>query len=333
MKIASFALLCGLLLSCQKDAPVAEVPQGPVTDKLKAEAQELRGLFTTELSQSFLEATNFLPEPSARTIMYNKAERKAYTLAQTATMNPHDLHGYEEEVLEPTFYYNTKYGTPLAFCRVVEILGSHGIEKFDGKKIADFGFGSIGQLRLMASLGAEAYGIDVDEMLETLYSEPGDTGKIQGKGKSGSVELLIGQYPAEQALVDRLGNGVDVFVSKNTLKNGYINPAEEVDPRLLIDLGVENEAFLEHVHSALRKDGLFLIYNLSPPQKKDRYIPWADGRSPFTKEQFEAAGFEVVVFDENDDQTARAMGKALGWDASMNLNTDLFALYTLVRKR
>lgn len=83
-----------------------------------------------------------------------------------------------------------------------------------------------------------------------------------------------------------------------------------------------------------------MIFNICPgPTPADKpYIPWADGRSPFSKEQWERAGFKVVVFDQNEDAPVRAMAKAYGWDLpedgepGMDLEKDLFAWYTLVEK-
>ena len=46
----------------------------------------------------------------------------------------------------------------------------------------------------------------------------------------------------------------------------------------------------------------------------------------------ESVGFEVVEFDRDDTDFARSMGKALGWGGSMNLDTDLFGMYTILRK-
>jgi hypothetical protein len=136
----------------------------------------------------------------------------------------------------------------------------------------------------------------------------------------------------------------DVFISKNTLKNGYVHPdpvrGKDVDPRRLIDLGVDDAAFCREVFALLKPGGLFMIYNICPAQAPpDRpYIPWADGRCPFARETLESAGFEVVAFDTNDDAAVREMAHALGWDkgedgeAWMDLEKDLFAWYTLARR-
>ena len=87
-----------------------------------------------------------------------------------------------------------------------------------------------------------------------------------------------------------------------------------------------------------------MIYNLSPAPSKpgEAYKAWSDGRCPFSREQLEAAGFEVFAFDESDDAKAREMGRLLGWaddpdgdgpEKGMDLENDLFSHWMLARKR
>jgi hypothetical protein len=121
-------------------------------------------------------------------------------------------------------------------------------------------------------------------------------------------------------------------------KNGYLHPAEKVDPKLLVDLGADDLTFLKAVAAALKPGGWLVIYNLSPapnvPGKP--YRPMADGRCPFAAADLAAAGYETLARDDPDDGAARAVGSALGWDgpqAGMRLETDLFALVTVARKR
>jgi hypothetical protein len=147
-----------------------------------------------------------------------------------------------------------------------------------------------------------------------------------------------GRFPTDAALVQDLGGGYDLFLSKNTLKRGYVHPEKPVPDRQRIDLGVSDEEYLRAVNRLLKRGGYFLIYNLAPaPAPPDKpYIPWADGRSPFSEAALRATGFEVIAFDRDDSPPARAMGHALGWDAGeqpMDLQKDLFATYTMARKR
>jgi hypothetical protein len=96
-------------------------------------------------------------------------------------------------------------------------------------------------------------------------------------------------------------------------------------------------AFLQVLHDALKPGGYVLIYNLGPaPSPRGRpYKPMADIRTPFSRADWEAAGFRVETFDRDDTAAGRAMAAVLGWDkgpGAIDLEKDLFATYTLVRR-
>ncbi|MGZ3425677.1 MAG: hypothetical protein ACXVCV_03465, partial [Polyangia bacterium] len=189
----------------------------------------------------------------------------------------------------------------------------------------------IGQLLMLASLGADIVGVDVDPLLRAMYADRDGT---FGRGR---VHTVLGRWPADPTVRAAVGGRYDLFLSKNVLKRGYIHPSQPVDERKTIQLGVDDEAFLRAVFDALAPGGLMMIYNLAPapaPPGKP-YIPWADGRSPFPVELFERVGFRVVAFEVDDTVPARAMAHALGWDRgpeAMDLTNDLFAQYTLVAR-
>ncbi len=103
---------------------------------------------------------------------------------------------------------------------------------------------------------------------------------------------------------------------------------------MLIQLGVPTEQFLPEVARALKPGGIFAIYNICPGPEIDRYIPWAYGESPFTKEEFAAAGFELLAFDVVDDEQVHELAYALKWDEQgMVIEGDTFAWYTLARRK
>ena len=233
-------------------------------------------------------------------------------------------------------YYTTKYGTPMAYARVVELMGLHGVTSLEGKRVLDYGYGTIGHLRMMASMGAETVGIDVDRFLPALYSEAGDLGDVENpSGAPGRTSIVTGRWPASKPVIEEVGGGFDVFTSKNTLKRGYVHPSRDADPSTLIDLGVGDAGFLAALHDCLEPGGLVVIYNICPPQNPaDKpYIPWADGQSPFTRAQWDAAGFDVLAFSVVDDEPTRALATALGWGANMDVETSLHGWYTITRRR
>jgi hypothetical protein len=57
------------------------------------------------------------------------------------------------------------------------------------------------------------------------------------------VRLVRGRFPAEPKTVAAVGGGYDLFLSKNTLKKGYLRVAEAVDPRRLSDPGAGDATY------------------------------------------------------------------------------------------
>jgi len=320
--------------------PNAPAPEPAPLETLRQQSVALEPLVSSALARSFLKATPSLPSIKPRSVLRDKTTRRYYGQEEAAAL-PEAARGALEPVeLDERFYYNTRYGTPLAYVRPLELLAQAGMSGAAGKKLLDFGYGSAGHLRLLASLGADVVGVEVDPLLKLLYSRPEDQGPIQaasGGGPAGHLKLVHGSFPADAAVKAAVGDGYDLVISKNVLKNGYIHPAEPVDPARLVHLGVDDEAFLRALHGILKPGGYVLIYNLSPapaPPGKP-YIPWADGRCPFPAALWEKAGFRVLSFDRDDSEAARAMGHALGWDqgaSPMDLQKDLFGTWTLVRK-
>ncbi len=316
----------------------AAAPDGavPRPSALPAEARKLRPLANSDLGRAFLKAAEGAPPYAARTVYRRGKAREWLGAAAFARLPAADRAAWAPVTMDESAYQGLFYGSPLAYLLPLERLAAAGFGGLRGKRVADFGHGGIGQLRLFAELGAEAVGIDVDPVQPALYSAPADQGPLGEAG--GSVRLVHGRFPADPKAVAAVGGGYDLFLSKNTLKRGYIHPAEKVDPRLLVDLGAADPAFLKAVAKALKPGGWLVIYNLSPaPNAAGKpYRPMADGRCPFSAGDLAAAGFETLARDGVDDKAARALGAALGWDkppVNMRLEDDLFALVTVARKK
>jgi len=317
-----------------------EVPEPRPVEAIRLEAARVAPLVSSPVARRFLAATADLPEiDQERVVWWNRAERRALRPEQAATMTEDQLAGFEQRRYGERFYYYTGYGSPLAYARAIDLAAEHGFDDADGRRVLDFGFGGIGQLRLLASLGAQVTGVEVLELLRDFYREPGDTGVIPrsqaaGPGAAGTLTLHYGHFPGDTGLRDEVGGGYDLILSKNVLKLGYVHPQREVDPRYLVDLGVDDAAFLGAMHSALAPGGLLVIYNLYPPQNPpdEPYLPHATGECPFERALIETAGFEVVVLDRDDTAAARRLGDALGWSQDMDLDRDLLAMYTVLRR-
>ena len=328
------AILPALALPSAARAEEAAKPAPSRVAELEAEAKALAPLFKTPLVRDFLGAVPKLPSVQPRTVYRDSARTHAWSEREAEQLPDSVRSRLVPRVLDENFYYDTRYGSPLAYARALEVLGGNGVKSVRGMRVADFGCGMLGQLRLLAENGATTIGIDVDPLLPALYSEPGDQGAVG----PGSVTLATGQWPATAEMRKAVGEDLDLFISKNTLKNGYLHPAEQVDPRMLVHLGVSDSEFVAALARSVKKGGRVLIYNLcpapAPPGKP--YIPWADGRCPFPRGMWTAAGFKVLEFDRDDSPAARAMAHALGWDRGehgMKLDTDLFATWSLFQRR
>jgi hypothetical protein len=324
------AFVLSIALASPAAAHLAPPDTSQMLAQLRAESRELRPLLRSKLARQFAAATSALPGVEPRTLHYDSLRTRYWTESEFRSLPDTTRERALVRTFGEDFYYTTRYGSPLAYSRPLEILDAAGLREVSGKRIADFGYGTIGHLRLLAQLGADVHGIEADPLLRALYSS--DQGEVRGGGgRAGRLTLHHGRWPAEGALVAEAGDGYDLFLSKNTLKNGYIHPAEAVNPRMLVHLGVGDTAYVEALARTVKRGGLVLIYNLcpapAPPGKP--YIPWA-------RELWERAGFEVVAFDRDDSPAARAMGHALGWDQGeqpMDLAANLFATYSLFRRK
>lgn len=329
--------------SAPASKPAATEPDPiPASRRMKAEALAMRDMMTTDLGRTFLEGARGLPVIAPRTVYREKKSRQWFSPAQKAAALAADpaLEFIEMQIGDDR-YYDTKYGSPVAYARAFDLLGKTGLKSFDGLHILDIGYGTIGHLRMLATMRADVTGLDVDSFLTALYSDPSDTGVIRNpEGEDGRITLVNGTLDDDD-VKRKVGDGYDLIIAKNTLKRGYIHPPADVkvDPRQLVNLGLDDEAFLRTLFDALKPGGHLMIYNICPKQNDyehgQPYSPWADGRSPFSREQFEKAGFRVGILDRDDSESCRAMAKILGWDqgeGAMDLQSDLFAHFTLVEK-
>lgn len=330
-----------------KPAPVA--PDGAAVVKgLVAEAEKLAPLVKSELAKGFLAKAGELPVVKPRVVYRTKDA--AISAAEWEKLSEEERKKYKPRECSPQFYFYTGYGSPLVYARVAELMAEHGVASLAGKRVLDFGYGTIGHLQLMARCGAEAHGVEIEPLFEALYNDPMDLFADGGSPFANpmpSVALHTGQWPADKALAKKVtARGTfDVITSKNTLKKGYVNPeppkGKTVDERQLVKLGVSDAEFLKSVSEALKPGGLFIVYNICPAQNaaddpKLPYLPMADGRSPFTREQYQAAGFEVVAFDVDDQAWTLGCWRSLGYDggkAAEDAAKETFAWYTIVKKK
>lgn len=326
------ALGCSVALA--QETSLLPAPTGVAL--LRQQAADLAPLAASPLAKEFLAAAGALPRIEPRQIHADPATREWLTEEQVGTLSEERRATLRTRDVTEDLYYQTRYGSPLMYVRAMDILAKHGVTSLAGKRIMDYGCGTLGHLRMLAACGAAAVGVDVDPFLSVLYSRPGDTGPVKPAAPGtpeGSVSLVVGSWPGKTA--ETVGGGFDVIVSKNTLKAGYIHPTREVDTRMLVDLGVPEGEFLEALHDALAPGGLVLIYNICPAEAgpDQQYLPHAEGRCPFPREQLDAAGLKVLELDTDDSAAARGMFEKVGYPTTKaDGSPDIFAWYTVLRR-
>jgi len=338
---AAALVLGALLVLPALLARAQESPAPSARETIRAEARALRPLAESALGRAFLDASAELPPMVAREVWFDRVRRSALSPAAYDSLVESERVGYRKIDVTEDWYYRL-YSSPLAYLRALDFASEAGMTSADGARIADFGFGNMGQVRALASMGAHVTGIEIGGMLDAMYRLPDDRGpfareKSAGGGKPGHVQLVFGQYPSNEAITKQVGTGYDLFMSKNTLKLGYIHPERETDPRNLVHLGVDDSTYVACVHDALEPGGLFLIYNLYGQQSLpgESYKPWATGACPFDRGLMERAGFEIVKWNGDDSNKAREMGRALGWNANMDDSTfvkEFNAMVTVARR-
>jgi hypothetical protein len=333
------AMLAGLLsfaLGSLGGCATTTAPPGAFVHELRRTVPPMTALARTPLARRWLEHALALPYRAPRDV-YKGPFGRVLDAEAFAALPPGEQAGYTHEVLDDRAYY-ALYSTPLSYAPIVDLAAEHGLETLDGARVIDFGYGNIGQIQMSSLAGAHVVGVDPNPTLPVLYGRPEDV-----DFPPGDVVLVHDRFPTSTVARERVGRGAQLFMSKNTLKRGYVHPepgpGQTVNPRHVIDLGVDDARFLAAVADALEPGGLFVLYNLCPPPAaptEPQNKPWADGRSPFTRDALEAAGFEVLAFDVDASVEARRMGHALGWDAGeepMDLERELFTWYTVARRR
>ncbi len=316
-----------------KHPATAEVISSARQDLLR-DAATIGGLTQEAITLDWLAGVKYLPTVATRTLYRNKSTRAWFTQTEF------DASGLKtEEVNQVPFdeksYYATFYGTPISYSLVLDIVGQLGYKTLNGLKITDYGYGAVGTARLSAAAGAQVVGLDVDPMLAKLYNKTQDQGLVNDRQasaqRSGRIALIHKPFPNEVSATQAAASS-DLIIAKNTLKKGFVRPASG---KAMIDLGMTAEQYLTGFAKALKPGGHLVIYNLSQRLDPNNYRPANEGGSPFSREEFAAAGFRVIYFEQSDNEKVRRLGEALGWGGPQgmgDLNTNLFAQYTVLQR-
>lgn len=294
-------------------------PASPLADLLR-DSSALRSLAISGMAHEMLDQVEHLPILPPRTLYVGVRPDRAVDLETYDRLSDVDRRGLERLDVDSSRYYTTFYGSPLVYARILDLAAeawgkTGGPSSLRNLRIVDLGYGQLGQVRLWAQMGASVTGVDVNPILTSLYRGSAALGPV---GLTGSLRLLECAWPNTGDCRELVGEGYDLFVSRNLLKNGYVN-AQEVRPDLPVPVawGMSGEEATTRIFELLRPGGLAIIYSIGPTP--DPRIPMSDIGNPWPRSAWEAAGFDVLDLDADETLVARAYGQALRWDRQMNL--------------
>ena len=107
----------------------------PTIAELRKQAVSVAPLVQSPWVKEFVAAAAELPPAKARTLRYDDPEK-----------------GLVEKPVDTKIFYETKYGSPLAYARALDLTAAAGMPSPKGASVVDFGYGTMGHLRLLASL-------------------------------------------------------------------------------------------------------------------------------------------------------------------------------------
>src|SRR5262245_61791633 len=96
-------------------------------DVLAQEARAVRPQFRSPLVMAFLDATGRLPRVAPRTVLCDSARTRCWNEAEAAAIPDTMRARLVSRTLDESFYYLTRYGSPLAYARPLEILAQSGL--------------------------------------------------------------------------------------------------------------------------------------------------------------------------------------------------------------
>lgn len=285
-----------------------ESKPGLTVARLQRLARALQPAVKSDLATDFLNATSALPWIQPRKLYQDPESKILYPSSQIASISADRRWKLVSRSFDEHDCYEGRYGMPLSYVAMFDALSEFGVRSLSGKRVLDLGFASILPLRLMACLGASVTGLETDKLVAALYAFDGDTGPVRSvrgrtidRSHDGSIVIKQGRLGVDWKPE---AGSLDLILSRNTLKQGYVHPRAEHAHEPNVKLKLTDEAFLEIVRASLSRGGLFAIYNTFDPTDNG---PGANGHCPFTREQFASSQFEVLAHDQSDDSRALAL--------------------------
>ncbi|MFG0256963.1 MAG: hypothetical protein ACF8GE_03580 [Phycisphaerales bacterium JB043] len=262
----------------------------------------------------------------------------------------------------PGHRYDRMQHVPLAYFCALDMVRELGVDMLDGMRITDSGFGSVENLHVLASAGADVVGIQTEGAMDGPVHARIELGQIPraesvAEGDGGTLTIKTGTYPTSDEIIELAGGQIDLFVSKNSLRRGYFpaipdptpcryfrgsasiiigdDPYKDL-PLCVTEFVPKDAEYLQTVYDALAPGGLFLVYNLYI-DRGDREEMWVRpdgvGECQFDLEMVIRAGFEIISWNQDDSAHARTMQEALReYETGCRPSEEYSAMATILRK-
>src|SRR5262249_38095709 len=95
--------------------------KGSMIARLRREAEALEPLVATRLAKDFLKVTSKLPAIAPRTLFFDELTKTWLTEAGAGSLTQDQRRALKPIVVDESFYYTTKYGSPLAYARPLDL--------------------------------------------------------------------------------------------------------------------------------------------------------------------------------------------------------------------
>jgi hypothetical protein len=119
-------LLAGAPVALQSTPPAEPAPAAAkITDKMKRDAVAMDSIVKADLAKAFLAATSKLAEPEARTVYRNREKGVALSKRAYEAMGAEEKASFTAREYPTAFYYETGYGSPLVYARVLDLAAPH----------------------------------------------------------------------------------------------------------------------------------------------------------------------------------------------------------------
>jgi SAM-dependent methyltransferase len=290
---ARLIALC-LTAACSRRVPSTGLPSLPSEESgdsperpaFAQRTSEIAPLFAGGLGERYVLKALALP-PVKRRIVY-RDRGAVHTWSAGEAMKQSDSQSLMPVAVSVDTFYARACGTPFEDARALDLVAPPGLTDLTSKRALVLGCVAMSELWMLASLGADAVGVDPDPEIVALYTGAPlpFSPNVSGGGR---VTFTPSRFFSDPAARSSIGGGFALVVSRNTLSRGRVHPTRPAPAR--IDLGMDDDAFARSLFDALAPGGRAILYNTGVAPPGAPLLPENDLRSAFDRATWERAGF------------------------------------------